>query len=134
MRASPLIPSGASGSGLVVHDYRKLRVYEYALDITERTYRLTSSLPASERYGLRSQMNRSAVSIAANIAEGAGRGRGADFRRFLRIARGSAAELEALARVCCRVDLIDSSELDDLTDRIERIKASLTNLERSPHA
>ncbi len=117
-----------------MHDYRKLRVYDHALDITERTYRLTATFPASERYGLTSQMNRSAVSIAVNIAEGAGRGRGRDFQRFLRIARGSAAELATLATIAARVGIVDTSHLDDFTDRIERIKAGLTNLERSPHA
>ena len=117
-----------------MHDYRKLRVYDHALEIAEWTYRLTSTFPSSERYGLTSQMNRSAVSIAVNIAEGAGRGRGADFKRFLRIARGSAAELEALTQVSIRIGLVDPSEIVCLADEIERVKAELTNLERSPNA
>lgn len=117
-----------------MHEYRKLRVYDQALDITERTYAVTARLPAAERYGLASQMNRAAVSIAANIAEGSGRGRGADFKRFLRIARGSAAELGALCEICERVGLAQPSELRDLQLRIDRAKACLTNLERSDNA
>jgi len=113
-----------------MHDYRPLRVYKLAIDITSETYRLTKTLPRSERYGLAQQMNRASVSVASNIAEGAGRGDGRDFARFLRIARGSACELEAQATMAARVGLVDEESARVLREHVEKIKASITNLER----
>lgn len=64
------------------------------MELTEEVYRLTLKLPQYERFGLVSQMRRSAVSIPSNIAEGRQRGTRKDFAQFIRIADGSAAELE----------------------------------------
>jgi four helix bundle protein len=64
------------------------------MEIARAVYQLTSSFPSEELYGLVSQMRRSSVSIASNIAEGSGRGSPKDFARFLNIARGSLAELQ----------------------------------------
>ena len=114
-----------------MHDYRKLRVYELAVRIVESTYDLTRRLPSSERYGLSAQMNRASVSISVNIAEGAGRGDRADFARFLRIARGSAAELETLALLAHRLGYVDAKTTSDLRQQAEAAKAGITKLERS---
>ena len=65
-----------------------------ARSLAKRAYLLTAAFPAGERFGLVSQMNRSAVSIPSNIAEGYGRATTQDYLHFLRIARGSAYELE----------------------------------------
>ncbi|MCL1601173.1 MAG: four helix bundle protein [Actinomycetia bacterium] len=113
----------------VVHNYQRLQIYEFSLRIAEDTYALTRKLPNSERWGIGQQMNRSAVSIVSNIAEGAGRGDDRDFARFLRIARGSASELEAQAELGTRLGFFDRSETHDFRDRIERIKSSITRLE-----
>jgi len=113
-----------------MHDYRKLRVYNMAIEITTKTYRLTRTLPRSERYGLVSQMNRASVSIASNIAEGAGRGDSRDFARFLRIARGSACELEAQVTMAAMIGCADAESARVLREHLEKLKASLTNLER----
>jgi four helix bundle protein len=112
-----------------VHNYRKLEIFELALKIAEDTYGLTRRLPKSERWGICQQMNRSAVSIVSNIAEGAGRGDDLDFARFLRIARGSSSELDAQTELCTRLGLLDKAETDDFRDRIERVKSSITRLE-----
>lgn len=101
-----------------------------AIELTTETYRLTKTLPRSERYGLSQQMNRACVSIASNIAEGAGRGDGRDFARFLRIARGSACELEAQATMAARVGGVDGEAARVLREHIEKLKASITNLEK----
>jgi len=77
-----------------IRSHRDLIAWQKAFELARLTYELTATFPADEKYGLTSQMRRAAVSAASNIAEGWGRGRGPDFARFLRIARGSAHELE----------------------------------------
>ena len=114
-----------------MHDYRKLRVYEDSLELAELVYQASGTLPESERYGLAQQLNRAAVSVSANIAEGAGRGDRRDFARFVRIARGSAAEVGSLTELARRLSLLDPSVTEELSQRAEALKAGLTNLERS---
>ena len=113
-----------------MHDYRRLRVYDMAIEIARETYRLTKTLPPSERFALVQQMNRASVSIASNIAEGAGRGDNRDFARFLRIARGSACELEAQATMAATIGLVDQDPARMLREHLEKLKASITNLEK----
>ena len=71
------------------NSYRDLKVWQKPIDLAERIYRLTASFPASEMYGLSSQMRRAAVSIASNVAEGWGRRSRKEYGRFVPVARGS---------------------------------------------
>ena len=77
-----------------VTDYKDLEVWQRAIGLCEEIYRLTEGFPERERYGLSAQMPRAAVSIPSNIAEGYGRGSRQDYTRFVKMSRGSAAELE----------------------------------------
>jgi four helix bundle protein len=77
-----------------IRSYRDLRVYGKTYMLGLEVYRVTQSFPGSERFALVSQLRRSAVSVPSNIAEGYGRGSRPDYLRFLRIARGSLAELD----------------------------------------
>ena len=77
-----------------VKSYRDLIAWQRARDLVREVYLLTATFPVGERFGLVSQMDRSAVSIPSNIAEGYGRATTQDYLHFLRIARGSAYELE----------------------------------------
>jgi four helix bundle protein len=76
-----------------VSGHRDLRVWQAAMDLAEAVYALTRSLSRDEIYGLTSQLNRAAVSIPSNLAEGYGRG-GRDYERFVSMAYGSLLELE----------------------------------------
>ena len=71
-----------------IRTYRDLVAWQLGMDLAQMVFRLTGSFPKSEQYGMVAQMRRSAASVPANIAEGYGRGRKAEFRRFLEIARG----------------------------------------------
>ena len=77
-----------------VKSYRDLVAWQRARELVKETYLLTAEFPVGERFGLVSQMDRAAVSIPSNIAEGYGRATTQDYLHFLRIARGSAYELE----------------------------------------
>jgi four helix bundle protein len=74
--------------------HKELEVWRQAIELAKVVYRLTANFPASELYGLVSQMRRSAVSVASNIAEGAARHTDKEFMQFLYIALGSLAELD----------------------------------------
>jgi four helix bundle protein len=77
-----------------VKDFKELRVWSKAHELTVLVYKLTRAFPRDEVYGLTSQVRRSAASVGANIAEGCGRHSDGEMTRFLQIARGSASETE----------------------------------------
>lgn len=85
------------------------------MSLVTDVYKFTSTLPKDERYGLISQINRAAVSIPANIAEGCAKDSNADFLRFLRISQGSLFELDTLIQISKNVTLSASSSKDLLT-------------------
>ena len=74
--------------------YKELEVWKEARKLVKEIYKLTSTFPKSEMYGLTSQMNRCAISIPSNIAEGCTRYSDKDTRKFIDIALGSLAELD----------------------------------------
>jgi four helix bundle protein len=80
--------------GNVGESFRNLTVWQRSIELTTAVYRLTSSFPDSERFGLSNQMRRAAVSVASNIAEGYGRSTTGEYVQFLGHARGSNSELE----------------------------------------
>lgn len=79
-----------------MRDYKNIKAYQYANKLTLEIYRISKFFPKDELYGLTSQVRRAAVSIVANIAEGASRQHKKDYLNFLFNARGSIAELECL--------------------------------------
>jgi len=114
--------------------YRDLKVWQFAVRLAEDVYRLCANFPKQEIYGLTSQLQRSAVSIASNIAEGQGRNSRNEFRHFLGIALGSLAELETQIILAQRFNYIseqESSRILQLTDEIGKmlkgLQKSLTN-------
>jgi len=98
--------------------------------ICRQVYWQTRNFPADERFGLTQQMRRCAVSIPSNIAEGAARGSDADFRRFLFIAKGSAAELETQLLLATDLEYVaaKSESVVRLFDDIDKTQAMLGRL------
>lgn len=106
--------------------YRDLVAWQRAMEVAEAVYLLTSTLPESERFGLASQMRRAAVSVPSNIAEGHARQSPQDFIRFLRIARGSLAELGTQYEVAVRVRLLaDDAQFTALIQEEAKILGGL---------
>ena len=89
-----------------MQDYTKLEIWKAAIEIDELTYKLSQTFPKSEQYGLMSQMQRAAVSVSSNIAEGCSRRTKPDFIRFLEIALGSCFELESQLILSQRIGFI----------------------------
>ena len=84
-----------------MHNFRELTIWKEAMEITKATYSITKKFPASELYGLTSQINRASVSIPSNIAEGSGRNGNNEFVHFLHISIGSCFELETQMILAC---------------------------------
>jgi four helix bundle protein len=79
----------------MARSFRELAVWQRSRRLTGLLYRITQQFPREEVYGLTAQLRRAGISIISNIAEGSGRGTRTDYRSFLRIARGSALEVQA---------------------------------------
>jgi four helix bundle protein len=112
-------------------DHRKLDAFNLADQLAIAVYRMTSEFPASERYGLQSQMRRAAVSTPTNIVEGCAREGEADYLRFLDIAFGSSRELVYLTSLASRLSFLSATEGRELIDLGERVAGALASLRRS---
>lgn len=95
-------------------NYQKLKVWEKSFNLAILVYGILKNFPQSERFGLISQMQRAAVSIPSNIAEGAGRNSQKEFIQFLSIARGSVNELETQILLSSELGYISSEENREL--------------------
>lgn len=109
-------------------DYKKLRVWVAADCVVLRTYQATQRFPAAEQFGLRSQMRRAAVSIPSNIAEGCGRNTGPQLRQFVRVALGSANELEYQVGLAGRLGFVTAEAVSQLEIDISDVKRMLAGL------
>lgn len=112
----------------MVRDYKELEVRKKSVAIATTLYRLTSGFPNAERYGLSSQIRGAAVSIAANTAEGWGKGSAGEYIQFLKVARGSLMDVETHLIVSCNLDLISSDALGAASNEIEEIGKLLNGL------
>lgn len=100
-----------------MNDYKKLLVWNKAMDLVTEVYEVTKKFPNDEKFGLTSQIRRAVVSIPSNIAEGKMRGGDIEFKRFLFIAFASGAELETQIEIAKRIsetNKIDYSKIDVL--------------------
>jgi four helix bundle protein len=109
-------------------DFKDLRVWSKAHELTIALYRITREFPKEELFGLTSQMRRSAASIGANFAEGSARRSDGDLTRFLNIARGSAGELEYHLLLARDLELLPDSRFQQLAKQVDDIQRMLTAL------
>lgn len=95
-------------------DFKKLLIWQKGMDIVDRVYDMAIQLPAEERYGVRTQLTRSATAIPTNIAEGSAKSSEKDYARFLQIALGSSFELETLLLIVQQRKWIADEEIDEI--------------------
>ena len=117
-----------------MRDFRKIQVWERFHRFTLQVYKISSSFPKDELYGLTSQMRRAAVSIPSNIAEGCGRNTQAELVRFVHIAGGSASELEYQLILAHDLGYIGDEIYPDLNSDINEIKRMLVGFEKAVKA
>jgi len=117
-----------------VRDFRDLTIWQRAMEIAEGIYDLSNGFPPDERFGLTNQLRRSAVSLPSNIAEGHGRETPAEFARFLRICRGSLAELQTQLILAERLGYCSSSQALPVQESLEEFARMLRGMQRSVDA
>ena len=111
-----------------IRTFRDLVAWQKGNNLSLLVYRLTKRFPDEEKFGLVSQMRRSAVSIPANIAEGYGRGRRAEYIRYLEIGRGSLFELQTYLELAQEMKWVDGEDLAAvarLAEEVDRIVSAL---------
>jgi len=100
------------------------------MDLGEATYRATRAFPDDEKFGLRMQLRRAAVSVASNIAEGHGRINRREYARFVLIARGSLKEAETQILIAQRLSYLNADDATLLSSLVTRVNQLLTGLKR----
>ena len=116
-----------------MHNFKELFVWQKGRELVKLVYTLLNKLPASEQFGLTSQMKRAACSIPSNIAEGAGRGTDKEFLRFLDMANGSAFELETQLYLCIDLAFIQEDDAKQLFALIREIQKMIFSLKSKYH-
>lgn len=95
-----------------VRDYRDLIAWQKSIELVKSVYALTRKFPKAETYSLADQLQRAAISVPSNIAEGQSRQHGAEFRQFLHIALGSTAEVDTQIVIAEQLGYITKTEQD----------------------
>lgn len=111
-----------------MQNYKELKVWEKAHQLTLKVYRASKLFPKEELYSLTNQLRRASSSVPANIAEGCGKNTQPDFANFLNIALGSANEAEYFLLLSKDLGYLPESDYTSLSDNINEIKAMLISL------
>ena len=109
-------------------NHKKLDVWKLSLELTVIIYKITSSFPSFEMYGLASQLRRAAVSISSNIAEGAARSLGKERVRFFELSRSSLVEVDTQLEIALKLKYVTIGEVEQLDEHLIHLFAKLSNL------
>jgi len=110
----------------VKRNHRSLKVWQKAIELVEHVYAETRNFPKEELFGLTSQMRRAAVSVPANIAEGAARSGTKELIRFLSIAEASLSELDTHVEIALRLGFVKNNKLQDEMDAVAGLLLGLS--------
>lgn len=108
--------------------HRKLKVWQASMDFVIEIYNELQRFPAHEKFGLIGQLQRAAVSIPSNIAEGAARKNTRELLQFLYIARGSLSELDTQLEICLRLGYLEKENYERIVVKLETISKMLNGL------
>ena len=111
--------------------FEKLSVWQKAIDFAMYVYEMTNGFPVDERFGLTSQMRRTAVSVSSNIAEGSGRLSGKDRARFIEMDYSSLMEVVSQAELAHRLTLLPQEYREDLYEKADELARMLSGLKSS---
>jgi four helix bundle protein len=114
-----------------VKSYRELRVWQSAMELVERVYHLTRTFPREEMYGLSSQLQRAAVSVPSNIAEGHTREHLKEYLHHISMAQASLAELETQLEIAARLSYLTQEKLSQALERTGSLGRQLYSLRNS---
>jgi len=114
-----------------MHKVEDLKIWQKSIELAKQVYKIVADLPADEKYGLTSQIKRCAVSIASNIAEGAGRNSNKEFKHFLSMANGSSYELHTQLILTSELNLIEKYKVDELLRLITEIQKMNYSFQKS---
>lgn len=117
-----------------IKSYRDLLVWQKGMDLVTEVYRITRKLPAHEAYGLAAQMQRAAVSIPSNIAEGFGRQHRREYLQHLAFANGSLKEVETQALITVRLGYLKDADIQVLLKLADELGRMLNGLMRKLRA
>lgn len=109
------------------HNFKKLHIWQLAMELIKSNYQLTANLPDYERFGLRTQMNGCSVSIASNIAEGSSKSTNRHFIKFLEVSLGSAYEWETQLLVCRQQNFVSEELFIELEETIQKLQSKISN-------
>lgn len=111
-----------------IKSFKQLKIWQKGIEIVKDIYELTRSFPKDEQYGLTSQMKRSAISIPTNIAEGFKRYHAKEYRQFLHVALGSAAELETELIIARELGFVPEDRLKSLFEKLDHLARMISSL------
>ena len=112
----------------LMRNFRKLDIWKKAIELTKLIYKITVDFPITEKYGLKSQIQRAAVSVASNIAEGSSRRSEVDFARFLEMSIGSAFEVETQLIIAKELGYISKSNYESILSHIQILQKQINAL------
>ncbi len=105
-----------------IKSYRELLVWQKGIALSKEVYKITSKFPKEERYALTDQINRAAISIPSNIAEGQARQHSKEFRQFLYMALGSLAEIDTQLTIAKELEYLNDKDLNGLNEKIVELR------------
>ncbi len=108
-------------------NFRKLDIWNRSKDLAVNIYRLTQEFPSTEKFGIVSQMTRSAVSVPSNIAEGSSRSSEKDYARFIEISIGSSFELETQLLIAQELDFGNKEKMNYALTELNEIQRMINN-------